>query len=436
MQARYGAHPRYPAALTDALRECALHFKYWQDEPGHSALVYVTENHKLAFHTAEILAGQLYPDAVFPRNGQTGAWRQAHGEKMAIEWLQTRATRGFDEWDANGYLPADAVLLSHLAYLAHSPRIQAGARAVLDKIFLSIALNSYRGNFGSTHGRTAVEYVKDARSEPVACIAYLGWGVGIVNPDHIDETVSLAAFGYEPPAVIRAIALDQTAEIWGRDKQSGTNKATYKTPDGMLCSAQDWNAGKGGYQQHIWQATLGPDAVVFANSPACISSDGNHRPNFWAGNATLPRVAQWHNTLIALYPGRAEDLLDYTHAFFPVYAFDECLFRDGWAFARKGDGYIALTASGGATLTTSGENAQRELRSGSKRAAWVCHTGRRATDGDFAAFAQKCVAARPTFDDLATRFHAPGGADLAFAFTGPLKVDGRENPDYRFQPFR
>ena len=39
---------------------------------------------------------------------------------------------------------------------------------------------------------------------------------------------------------------------------------TYKTPDYMLCSAQDWLPGELGYQQHIWQATLGPDAVVFS----------------------------------------------------------------------------------------------------------------------------------------------------------------------------
>ena len=42
------------------------------------------------------------------------------------------------------------------------------------------------------------------------------------------------------------------------------NKYTYRTPDYQLSCAQDYRKGKPGFQQHIWQATLDPDAVVFA----------------------------------------------------------------------------------------------------------------------------------------------------------------------------
>ena len=64
---------------------------------------------------------------------------------------------------------------------------------------------------------------------------------------------------------------------------------TYRTASYMLSCAQSYRPGKPGYQQHPWQATLGPDAVVFTNHPG--SNDEIARPNFWAGNGIL-RAAQ------------------------------------------------------------------------------------------------------------------------------------------------
>ena len=61
-------------------------------------------------------------------------------------------------------------------------------------------------------------------------------------------------------------------------------------------------------------------------------------------------MAQWRDVLIALHRLPDDDWLGYTHAHFPIAVFDEQVIRRGWAFARQGDGYLALTASGGLTL--------------------------------------------------------------------------------------
>ena len=121
--------------------------------------------------------------------------------------------------------------------------------------------------------------------------------------------------------------------------------------------------------------------MVFVTHPPCVSEEGSHRPNFWHGNVTLPRVAQWKDALIAIHNLPDDDWMGFTHAYFPLYAFDEHALRDGWAFARKGAGYLALTAAQGLALTTQGDNAYRELRSawaaehlavphGPRRARW------------------------------------------------------------------
>ena len=62
------------------------------------------------------------------------------------------------------------------------------------------------------------------------------------------------------------------------------NKFTYRTPDYMLSSAQNFRQGEKGYQQHIWQATLSPYAVVFANNPDSLRADDKHRPSYWMAN--------------------------------------------------------------------------------------------------------------------------------------------------------
>ena len=45
------------------------------------------------------------------------------------------------------------------------------------------------------------------------------------------------------------------------------HKAIYKTPDYLLCSAQDFQPGQRSRGGQSWQATLGADAIVFVNHP-------------------------------------------------------------------------------------------------------------------------------------------------------------------------
>lgn len=443
---RYSSNPSFPPQLKPLIESCILGFKYWVDEPGSVAMTFGSENHQIAFHTCEILAGQLYPDRIFTNVNQNGTWHQAKGEKLALEWLRKRAAFGFEEWDANGYFAAEAKTLASLTDLARNPLIKKLSGQVLDKLLLLIAVNSFKGSFGSTHGRTGVAYIKDARFEPTSGIGRLLWGLGGFN-NSMGGAVHLAcARSYRLPPIIAAIALDQPESFWSRERQGLdparntkelkdvkeaeelVDKVTYKTPDFMLCSAQSYKPGERGYQQHIWQATLAPDAVVFTTHPACISENGSQRPNFWAGNATLPRVAQWHDALIAVYRIKDDDWLDFTHAYFPVFTFDEHVLQGGWAFGRKGKGYVALTAARGIELVTMGDSAYRELRSTGRKNAWVCQMGRAARDGDFAAFRRKVLALAITFGDLSSQLTTLGGEKLSFGWEGALQVNGQEQP--------
>src|SRR5690554_2495030 len=64
---------------------------------------------------------------------------------------------------------------------------------------------------------------------------------------------------------------DENGEIlnYHRDRfaLSEANIETYRTPSYMLSSVQDYRPGSPGYQQHVWQATLGVDALVYTSNP-------------------------------------------------------------------------------------------------------------------------------------------------------------------------
>lgn len=454
MLIRYGQDASFPDALKQPLAECILNFKYWTDEPGVDAMCTWTENHQILFHACEVLAGQLYPERIFTNAGQTGAWHRAKGERLALGWLQQKGAGGFIEWDSNCYFEEDILALSHLVDLAEAPAVYDLATVIMDKMFLTMALNSYKGTFGSTHGRAYVEHIKGGRGESTAGVSRLMWGLGVFN-SKILATVGLACMNdYGFPLMIGDIAADLPDEMWNREHHAGSfewvrdhnsgdwevNKVTYKTPDYMLCSAQDYRPGQTGIQQHIWQATLGPDAVVFVSHPPCVSESNDHRPGFWHGNVILPRAAQWKDVLISVHNLPADDWLGFTHAYFPAWAFDAYEIRKDpagrdWMFARKGDGYLALSASCGLEFITRGDSAYRELRSHGLHNVWVCQMGRAALDGDFETFQAKVLALEVEFDDLAVKLRTLRGDTLAFGWEGPLLRNGAVEPITGFRHY-
>jgi hypothetical protein len=196
----------------------------------------------------------------------------------------------------------------------------------------------------------------------------------------------------------------------------------------MLSSAQDWHAGQPGSQEHVWQATLSPVVTVFTSHPACTTESNGRRPNYWHANASLPRVAQWKDTLIAIYNFADDDWMGFTHAYFPVHGMDEYKIRDGWAFGKVGDGYIVLTAAQGLDFQTRGDNAYRELRSSGTPNIWLCQMGRLAMDGSFNEFIEKVLALPVKFDKKQIELTNLRGDHLRFGWEGSLLLNGDPLP--------
>jgi hypothetical protein len=449
MVMRFGENESFPEELAWTIADAALAFRYAPTERGLDALDLTSEHEQIVAHTCEILAGQLYPDRIFAGVDRNGEWRRQNGERLALEWMRDRCHGGFRAWDSPHGYDAIVAALTHLIELAQSDEVAEMAAVTLDKVLFSLALNSYRGVFASSHGAARSAAVKSGRMQPTSGIARLAWGLGAFTAQSAG-TLSLAcAESYELPPMIAGIAADMPEEVWSRERHAGymeawrdgddgaweVNKVAYKTPDYMLASAQDWRAGQPGRSEHIWQATFGPDAVVFVNHPACSSDSNAHQPNFWCGNAVLPRVAQWKDVLIAVHKVPDDDRMGFTHAYFPRAAFDEFEVRGHWAFGRKGDGYIALMATNGLREITQGPSAMRELRSYGQNTTWLCQMGRASLDGAFADFIDKVMALDMAQTEQGVKFLTLRGDVVEFGWEGPLRINGAEQPLSGFPHF-
>jgi len=215
------------------------------------------------------------------------------------------------------------------------------------------------------------------------------------------------------------------------------NSYVFRTPDVMLSSVQSFRPGQTGFQQHAWQATLGMDALVFTTAPGNLGHDG---PTEWTGSASLPRVIQVEDTLVALYrPGTLQKALfpQLTHAFFPKAAFDEIVEQGGWTCGRKGDGYVALFSARPTGWAQLGPYADEELFASGADDAWVCVVGRAAEDGSFADFVARLAASPPVTTGLGggalqVVFQAPGLGQLVVPWSGDATLNGAALQDRDF----
>jgi hypothetical protein len=212
-----------------------------------------------------------------------------------------------------------------------------------------------------------------------------------------------------------------------RNMRPEVNVYTYRTPDYMLSSAQDYRAGYGGDQQHVWSAAVGSRAIVFTTHPV---RNRTETPNEWVGSGTLPRVAQVKNVMIAAYniwtlPGLyVTNRERYTHAWFPKAEFDETQERRGWLFGRKNNGYVALWSQQPRHWQAEGPWKDKELIAPGTRNVWICELGSRAKDGTFQQFVQKISNAALETDGLQARYQSPSQGRLEFGWQGPCRQNG------------
>lgn len=502
------------------ISQTVLGFKYWHDEPGEDTMCTWTESHYILFASGAFLAGQYFPDETFLNSGLTGRELLSKNRPRILRWMALRFYTGFSEWLSNVHYDEDLTALVNLVDFSEDEEIRQRAAIIIDLLLLDMALNSFRGVFGSTHGCSYEDSKKWANQESTTDTFKLLFGIGVFSSvDNMSAIAFALSTRYQLPKILYEIANDQhrlemlnrqrmgievsQARWWGlspnksedamhlvtmgaylhpkfanrfinllntfnwwqnpffqfltqhrsrlkflratgflpvvschykrdftRYTRATVNIYTYRTPDYMLSSAQDYQKGFGGDQQHLWQATLGPNAICFTTQPARTSGPA---PNYWCGNGCNPRIAQIKNVLIAVYqidkyPAiYVPNQLDFSHAWLPRDQFEEIHEQDGWIFARWGDGYLALLSQYPYEWQVHpGENQGREIIVKQRKNIWLCELGDKPNYGDFQAFIERMLQAEVRFfSNRHVVYQSPSQGQLSFGWKTPLRQDGR-----------
>lgn len=491
--------------MTQKVEECILDFKYWWNDARKDTTYrcYHTENHQALYHTAELLAGQLYKDRTFT-SGQTGRELIEHAEYLLERWLDFRFRFGFSEWNST-YYEVDILILLNLFDYAENPKIKEQARQVLDLLMFDLALGNFHGILATTSGR-AYSHSLITGHHAMSPTLKLVFGEGQYLPDAIMSNTVLAASSYRCPQVIIDIATDYSQPMLNRQKTSievddaekyglswekeedthlfwgmqefihpkvvrmskqisekyGTypygnyddyikrydeqikehgkiintrvdrfalseaNFETYRTDDYMMSCAFDYRAGAIAYQQHIWQASLGNEAVVFTTHPGKKGLGSS--PNYWGGSAVLPRAVQHKNAVICIYNNPVKDGMNLTHAYFPQQAFDEVIQKDGWVFGRKGNGYVALYSQ----HPTEWQNDERgninDLVVQGRQNIWICEVGSISEWESFPKFVEAVQQAKVSCNQQDVTYHSPTSGEMKFSWEGSFLLNGKEIP--------
>jgi hypothetical protein len=419
------------------MKDTVLGFKYWVDEPGDTVMYMGSENHRLLFHVAEWLAGQLFPTEEFTNSLQRGLYHATKGRMYITEWLRRRGRFGFDEYHSNSYYPiVIAPLINVYDFAIHEDyRLKHMARTVLDYMFYNLAADTFHGVFGSPHGRSYGINLKYPDFEGTTALCWLMFGEGAMSAGTSGiGPVPVATSGYTLPRILADIATDREAVIYARIRQGLFDKiqeqsdhqhayfTIYRTPDYMIAGIQDHHKGEPDAALMVAQVTLDNKAVIFWNCPHTSNEGSGLRPDYWSGSTTLPRVIQHQNVMALTW--RLTDIAWLTHCWFEQSHFDEVRFHDNWAFARVGQGYVGIYSQHGLVVGQAGQYAGRELQCFAPENTWLVECGRAADWGSFDAFVDALQSAQVTVNGDVVTYASPSVGTFVTGWHVPPAING------------
>jgi len=342
------------------------------DEPGNDVQWYFSENHALLFHTAAYLAGHLLPEARFVRSRRLGAEQSEVGLGRVRAWLDHFEAWEMAEFNSAPYFPIDLKGLTALMALAPHADVRERARKAVVRLVEIVARSAHHGVLTGAQGRSYEHTLRASSSLELSGIARMLWGRGNYGCRfHALPQLALCIrdHGLEIPADLERIA------AWSGD------------------DAQEW----------------------------CFA----HRPSYWGGSGTLPRLHHYRGLAVMVFDCAAEQP-DFTHAWFPRSAFDAVSLDGDVAAVRGGEGFALLKGSGPLSLVETGPTAGNEIRLAGRKGTWIVRLGDARRNGTLEAFAR-------TFGGLAVRSGAearleiddPDYGRVVFHADGRVEAEGR-----------
>jgi hypothetical protein len=436
----------------------------------------LSENHNFLHLTLRYLVGQTWPDATLA-DGRTGSEHLSEARPEILGWMRSWASRGSAEWGADIYYNVNLLSLLNLYDFADEPAMRRAAEGLLDLLALDEALDAFAGSSVGAARRSYSVYRMDIRQSPARPLHHLWFDPpGASEPFNlhfIGGVIEAATSDYLPPEAVRWIANDRTpgenrathlVGIWAGSTVDHLARHTRRLPE-VMQSVMNSPGGGGRYTEHVWQATMGEEALVFSNHPTLVTAEhqeqntrtieevlalyaaappsdppfggawywtyanvppghpGDVRPGYWQGNGVGPRSFGTGALAFLVYNIPPDDLLPWAHVYLPRRAFDEIREDGEWVYLRRGAGCAALWLPGGYTPTTEGFWAGAELKLERPRCAVLSFIG----SGDFDAFIERARGLQPEWaaETLTLSALPPeGGERISVSYEGGPSQNG------------
>lgn len=216
MNLRIGYPDQIDPEVSRAIDERILGFKYWYTDSTPDVVDnrwYWSENHRIIFHTLELLAGEMFPERTFevPDGDGEEMTGEDHIERASAfidEWIDEKARYGFSEWHSDVYYQKDLTPLLTLVEYARDADIAARAATVVDLLLFDLAMHQVHGNVGVTHGRSYAKDKLNARDQDTFGLLQVLFGLSDEPPVLGDAGAVLfsRAERYRLPAALWEVA--------------------------------------------------------------------------------------------------------------------------------------------------------------------------------------------------------------------------------------
>lgn len=384
------------ARYVNDLKNVALNFRYWTDEEGRDAMWFWSENHRILFHSSQMIAGLLFPEERFSASQRTGKEQAEIGSRRVEEWITELENFGSDEFQSINYLNVTVLGMLNVIDFASDETLKKRMTKLLDMIFRRATLSTFDGVCLGVQGRVYDKGLMNLeKSEKQALLfyampnsyrpAYDLWTIPLMTstyqiPIDLEKSVSceldtLYADGGAEVCIHRRTGYFLSSMNIPSSVENATGKAIYVP-------------GKALYQQHLWEAALSARARVFVTHPGSTNEFTSNRPGYWGGNSIAPTLRMKGNLVVEIFNTPVSHPYQFTHAYFPQAAFDKYSMEKNWAFASYGESYLALWCSEPLVEHSTGYGLC-ELRAYGGKVAWLCIVSSKTDEGSFDAFVQR-----------------------------------------------
>lgn len=357
-------------SLLSRMHDAMVSYRYWFDEKGNDVMWFYSENHALAFHACEFIAGSLFPDETFSNSGMTGKEHKEKARGLLRSWFASLFAYGYNEWSSVNYIPLDMLGYITLLVLSGDEEMKDCARRALDMTFDLFSLQCYHGMLLGSNGRAYPNDLLSPTTIQANVYCYFAWGTPYMPGTYRTPLLyALSPYECSPSTRKKALWDDDVPLVEKRVQGSeGVQTVFVKTKSWFFGSSSSPLEGKPGSQEHLLDIMVGDGkGRIWINHPGEADVFGSKRPGYFNGNGLTPHVSQFLSSCAVFYRFSSSDQssaeVGYTHLICRRDAFDEQILEGKELFLRRGTVNLYIRAENGLEVPSSPFLSSFELRS-------------------------------------------------------------------------